>query len=116
MKSRWKTQKGDEWFYDCGTIQAAGDLHSNEHVFSVRYISGSGGSLTQKQLMRFLGDTKKYFPEVRLLINQGSPESDLARDLKSLRKKGRIGYQTSDVSKSHIEITPVDAKQWWSLW
>lgn len=116
MTSHWKTQKGDEWRYDRGSIQAAGDLHASEQVFVMKDISCSGGSLTGKQLMRLLRDTKQYLSGVRVLVNLDSSESEVESNLKLLQDKGRVSYRTSDSSQSQVEIACVKKRRWWSLW
>jgi hypothetical protein len=115
MTSNWKTQKGDEWRYDSGSTQASGDLDAKEPAFYIRSIACSGGSLSEKQLLRLLEDTQTYFSEVRLLIKLHAHDSEVGRKLSSLQEKGLVGYRTSDSSRSQIEVTSVNGKKWWSL-
>lgn len=115
MKTRWKTQKGDEWCYESGDIHAAADLFRDEQIFSIRGISCSGGSPTEKQIVHLLYDARQQFSGVRLLINLGRSVPTLESNLESLRKKGRVGYQML-APEAKVEITYIREKQWWSSW
>ena len=115
MKSHWKTQKGDEWRYESGNVRAAADLNSDENIFSIKSISCSGGSPTERQIMRLLQDAKLQLSEVRLLINLSSSESTVGSSFNSLREKGFVNYQ-SLTSEAKVELTYIKAKKLWSLW
>ncbi|MCL6414417.1 hypothetical protein MIB92_02025 [Aestuariirhabdus sp. Z084] len=114
--SNWKTQKGDEWRYDNGTIHAIGDLNSAECAFLVGDITCSNREITEKHLLNFLRETKESFSESGIFIKQSRLKSSAKEVLMSLENKGLVCSKASDSPQSLIEVVSVPAKKWWSLW
>lgn len=114
--SRWKTQKGDEWCYESGTIRAAADLNSDDCFFILRDIVSANGKVTEKALLRFLNETKECFSESRIFIKQFRLDVGLKEMLTSLQRQGLINYQITDSPQPLIEVISMQARERWSLW
>lgn len=64
---RWKSQRGDEWWFDGGSISASGQFVSGSSALSIDSVSGIS---TADQLEFLLSQTIRQFPgiEPRLLV------------------------------------------------
>ena len=114
--SSWKTQKGDEWYYESGTIRAVADLNSVDCIFVVRDIVSANGKVTEKALLRFLNETKKCFSDAGIFIKHLRLNADLKEMLTSLQRQGLINSQISDSPQPLIEVISLQPKKGWYLW
>lgn len=64
---RWKSQRGDEWWFDGGSISASGQFVLGSSALSIDSVSGIS---TADQLEFLLSQTIRQFPgiEPRLLV------------------------------------------------
>ncbi|SEQ24729.1 hypothetical protein SAMN05216600_104219 [Pseudomonas cuatrocienegasensis] len=92
--SAWKTQKGDEWIYEAGSIKSVADYNSENSIFVIKSISFSKHEASEKLLLNFLRQTTKFFPEAHVSINlrQLDPKTEVA--LNSLQSKSLISCNT----------------------
>ena len=117
MKNNWFTNKGDEWSYRRGNVQAFADRDSSDLVFSIRGASVKGKSLTQKQLLRLLQDSNRLFPELNIEIKLTKAERQLMNRIRELQLKGSIETQSKESDSNLVfSLSSVKERNWWLLW
>jgi hypothetical protein len=114
--SAWKTQKGDEWIYDNGSVKSGADYNSEINYLLIKYISFPRKKASEKLLLNFLSDTKSFFPEGRIFIESQKLDKESGATLSSLQNKKLIILNTPDLAPSHREILSLKNKKCWFPW
>ncbi|NQD96441.1 hypothetical protein HP532_27655 [Pseudomonas sp. CrR25] len=114
--SAWKTQKGDEWVYENGSVKSVADYNSESNSLLIRYISFAKNKASEKLLFNFLRETKNLFPETHIFIKSQYLDHKAEAVLNSLQGKGLIIFHTSDSPLLQKELISLKNKKWWSLW
>ena len=107
MKQNWKTQKGDEWFYEHSGIKASADRipygeESEDYAIVIKYLYPERGKLTERKLIKFLSNTKREFEGINIVIKYQESEIPYQPLLDSLSNKEYLKYQVNPAKDSNI--------------
>lgn len=125
MSQGWKTQKGDEWWYENYWCEASADRAVG--IVSIRFMKIAQGQLNEKRLHEFLTLSQKNFEGETVLLNLSNTE--VSRILASLVEKNIVEFEKFTSSYSNFARitklqeyekiqtkTTAEKNNWWKLW
>jgi len=124
MPRKWKTHRGDEWWYEDSFVQA--DAGHGANILSVGAVTCPEKQLTEARLHNFLWQTQIEFEGSKILLSINKTIEPL---LESMREQGTLQYSVmaSGISKqARVEgisepakpepIVSQEPKKWWQFW
>ncbi len=77
---RWKTHKGDDWWYEAGGVRASASFIESSSAVSIDHITGLSGP---ESLRKLLVDTVRQFPGIEPRVPVTASTKPLLHDLSS---------------------------------
>lgn len=129
MAGRWKTHRGDEWWYsDYWCNLGAGFNSAYPGILSIDDVEFKPGQLSERRIHELLWSTQQQFKENKIEI---VGDRDLLPILKTLQERGLLEMASSPHTYSKcvpiVRVSPPEKnneeakghsrkKPWWRLW
>ncbi|PVZ63423.1 hypothetical protein [Pelagibaculum spongiae] len=109
MRSNWKTQKGDEWSYEDGSIKSVADFDSHTQIFTIRDLSGDP---SKRKLLAFIKLTQSGFTDAALELKVSRFSQGTKKQLGLLQSGGIIELAAKESDSGAVKINYVKQKKW----
>ncbi len=113
MRSNWKTQKGDEWRYEDGSIKSVADFDSHTQIFTIRDLSGDP---SKSKFLTFIKLTQSGFADAALELKVSRFSRGINKQLSLLQSSGIIELAAQESVSGAVKINYVKPKKWWQVW
>lgn len=108
MRSNWKTQKGDEWSYEDGSIKSVADFDSHAQIFTIRDLNGDP---SKSRLLAFIKLTQSSFGDAILELKVSRFSQGIKKQLSLLQSSAIIELSAQESDSDAVKVSYVKSKK-----